>query len=96
MMILQLGYFGLITLMVILISIMGKNAIDKTVTDKKTRKKKLFLLIGGLVIWQFYQLVIGVSGFLTDFSLPPRFLFCLVLPTFIFTGIFLSKNRKKD
>ncbi|MBL4670366.1 MAG: hypothetical protein JKY30_14040 [Flavobacteriales bacterium] len=96
MMILQLGYLGLTTLMVILISIMGKNAIDKTVSDKKTRKKKLFLLVGGLILWQLYQLAIGTSGFLTDFSLPPRFLFCLVLPAFLFTGVFLTKNRKKD
>lgn len=82
--------------MVVLISIMGKKIIDKTVTDKKSKKKKLLLLVGGLILWQLYQLAIGASGFLTDFSLPPRFLFCLVLPAFLFTGIFLAKNRKKD
>tara|TARA_B100000809_G_scaffold58771_1_gene55254 strand:+ start:1252 stop:1902 length:651 start_codon:yes stop_codon:yes gene_type:complete len=74
---------------------MGKTVIDKTVKDKNTRNKKLVLLIGGLILWSLYQLAIGASGFLTDFSLPPRFLFCLVLPAFLFTGIFLSKNRKK-
>ena len=94
-MILQLGYIGLTALMVILVSIAGKNVIDKTITDKKTRKNKLFLLVGGLILWPLYQLAIGASGFLTDFSLPPRFLFCLVLPAFLFTGIFLTKNRKK-
>ena len=94
-MILQLGYIGLTALMVILVSIMGKKVIDKTVTDDKTRKRKLLLLVGGLILWQLYQLAIGASGFLTDFSLPPRFLFCLVLPAFLFTGIFLTKNRKK-
>ncbi len=83
-------------LMVILISIMGKNAIDKTVSDKKTRKEKLFLLVGGLILWQLYQLAIGASGFLTDFSFPPRFLLLLVIPAFLFTGIFLTRNRKKD
>lgn len=94
-MILQLGYLGLTTLMVILISIMGKNVIDKTVKDGKSKNKKLLLLVGGLILWQLYQLAIGASGFLTDFSLPPRFLFCLVLPAFLFTGIFLFKNKKK-
>ncbi|MDG1476475.1 MAG: hypothetical protein P8Q14_04970 [Vicingaceae bacterium] len=94
-MILQLGYIGLTTLMVILISIMGKEVINKTVSDKKTRNKKITLLVGGLILWQIYQLAIGASGFLTDFSLPPRFLFCLVLPAFLFTGIFLFKNKDK-
>lgn len=95
-MILQLGYLGLTALMVILISIMGKNAISKTVSDEASRQKMLFLLVGGLIFWQLYQLAIGASGFLTDFSLPPKFLFCLVLPAFLFTGIFLAKNKKKD
>jgi len=95
-MILKLGYIGLTLLMVVLISIMGKTVIEKTVKNEKLKNKKLLLLVGGLVIWQLYQLAIGASGFLTDFSLPPRFLFCLVLPAFLFTGIFLTKNRKKD
>ncbi|MDB4534082.1 hypothetical protein N9242_04350 [Vicingaceae bacterium] len=81
--------------MVIIISIIGKNAIDKTVTNEIEKKKKLITLVFGLILWQHYQLAIEASGFLTDFSLPPRFLFCLVLPAFLFTGIFLTKNRKK-
>ena len=70
---------GLTVLMVILISIMGKNAIGKTVADNKIRKKKLFLLIGGLIFWHLYQLAIGASGILTDFSLPPIFMLFLGL-----------------
>ena len=58
-MILKIGYLSLTALMVILISIMGKSAINKTVTDKKTRQKKSLLLVGGLILWQLYQLAIG-------------------------------------
>ena len=94
-MLLKIGYIGLTILMIIIITVMGKEVIDKTVADKHARTKKLLFLIGGLIIWQVYQLAIGASGILTDFSFPPRFMLLLVLPAFVFTGIFLRKNRNK-
>ena len=34
--------------------------------------------------------------FLLNFDFPPRFFLFMVLPAFIFTGVFLYKNRKND
>ncbi len=38
----------------------------------------------------------GESGFLTDLSFPPRYMLFVILPLFIFIGIFMKKNRKNN
>ena len=95
-MLLKLGYLGLTGLMTVLIALMSKKILSINVLDKKLRNKKLLQIVLGLVLWQTYQLALGNSGILTDFSLPPKFPFLLVFPAFLFIGIFLTRNRNKD
>jgi hypothetical protein len=63
-------------------------------TLRKEKSKKVTLLVG-LVLWQIYILIIGKSGILQDFSLPPRVLIFLVFPAFLFTAVFLNFKQKQ-
>ena len=95
-MLLKLAYIGLTIGIVIILFLIGKYAINHSVADKKNNSNKTRLLILGLIFWQVYILSIALTGFMTDFSFPPRFVILMIFPAFIFTGVFLYKNRKKQ
>ena len=92
---LKLGYIGLSVLMTVILVLIAKVAIDKSVDEPEQRKRKLAMVIGGLLLWQAYIIGIGESGFLSTYELPPRFPIFLIFPAFAFTGIFIFKSRKK-
>lgn len=92
---LKLSYVGLTLVMLIIIYFIGNYAIIQSTPDQKSRNRKKAILVIGLLLWQLYVYLIGTSGFLADFSLPPRFAILLILPLFAFTGIFLRINRNK-
>lgn len=93
---LQLGYIGLSLLMTIIIYFIAARAInDKGNFDRKVKRKSLLLVIG-LVLWHVYLFLIAQSGFLQDFSFPPRVVLVVILPAFIFTGIFIFRNRNNQ
>lgn len=94
-MLLKIGYLALSLVITVLFTLIAKRAIDNSVDDKSARKSKLFTIIIGMLVWQGYILGLGASGFLANYSLPPRFPVFLIFPVFAFTGIFLFKNRKK-
>ncbi len=94
-MLIKVGYIALSVLMVVLILLIGFKAIKATVPDSQKAKQKRQQLIGGLLLWHLFIFLIGVSGFLADYSLPPRFPIVLILPAFTFTGIFLYRQRDK-
>ena len=90
---LQLGYIGLSLLMTIIIYFIAARAInDKGNFDRKVKRKPLLLIIG-LILWHLYLFLIAQSGFLQDFSFPPRVVLVVILPAFLFTGIFIFRNR---
>lgn len=90
---LQLGYIAL-TVTMILIILYGYNyALTAVNTAPSKRKKRVFYVFLGILLWLTYASVLGLTGVLENFELPPRFPLLLVIPAFIFTGIFLSKNR---
>ena len=91
---LEISYFLLTIFMVVILALIGNYAINQTVNDANQKVKKKMLLFGGLVIWQVYLFGLAFSGFLLDLSFPPRFFLFLILPAFLFTGIFLWRNRK--
>ncbi len=93
---LELSYILLSLIMIIILFLIGRYAINKTTQNPKTRKTKLFSLAGGLAFWHIYIFVLGKSQILTDLSFPPRFFLFMILPAFLFTGIFLYKNRSKN
>ncbi len=90
---LKLAYLGLTLLMILIIVLIAKTAINKTFTTPALRTKKIVLIILGLVGWQVYIYILASTGVLQDFSFPPKFFLLLILPAFVFTGIFIFKNR---
>lgn len=49
----------------------------------------------GLLVWNFYLYLVAESGIVQDFTLPPKGMMALILPAFIFTGLFIYFNRKE-
>jgi hypothetical protein len=90
---LKIAYIALTLLTIIILIIIGVKTINKTFTNKAIANKKKGILIGGLVLWQIYTYVIASSGILDNFDFPPRFAILLIIPLFVFTGIFIYKNR---
>lgn len=52
--------------------------------------------ISALILWQLFILLVTKSGFTVTTEFPPRFAILFIVPSFIFTIIFLYLNRKKD
>ncbi|NQY31458.1 MAG: hypothetical protein HRT69_18575 [Flavobacteriaceae bacterium] len=90
---LQLAYIGLTFVMIFIVFKGGVYTINKTFFDVEIQKKKKGILLLVLLIWQVYILIIASSGFLMSYSFPPRFALFLIIPSFVFTGIFLYKNK---
>ena len=90
---LKIAHVALAALMIIILILFAKKTIDRTFLDKNVRKRKLLLVAGGLLAWHVYLYLMSISGILDTLSLPPRFAIFLIVPAFIFTGIFLFKNR---
>ena len=94
-MILKLSYIGLTIIMMVVIFLIARHTVNKTFEAKKAKSKLLQLALG-LILWQIYTYLMTLTGLLQDFSLPPRFAVFLIVPAFIFTGIFLYKNRNSE
>jgi len=89
---LELAYIGL-TIIIIFIVFKGSfYTINKTFYTIEKQHKKKRILITGLLLWQLYIFLIGSSGFLASYSFPPRVALFLIIPSFIFTVIFIFKN----
>jgi len=94
---LQLGYIVLSILMVILFSFIGLKTINSTYSDKFVAKKKIIQLVSALFFWNAYILVMESTGITKDISsFPPKFFLVLILPAFIFTGVFIYLNRNSS
>ena len=94
-MMLKLGYIGLTIAVCVLLIHFGFTAIDKTFNEE-SRKRKKTILISGLVLWQVYIFFVAASGFIQTFSFPPRFALSMIIPSFIFIGMFVYQNRDKS
>ncbi len=49
----------------------------------------------GMTLWIAYVSVMAGSGFLADFSLPPKFVLFIILPAFVIIGWFFTAKRNK-
>lgn len=92
-MVLKLGYIGLTLLMMILVVAIGFKTINTTFADNAVAKKKKMTLVIGLLLWQVYIYLVATSGVIATYELPPRFPLFLIMPAFLFTAIFIYKNR---
>ncbi len=90
---LEIGYV-ILTVIVTCLFLYGYNyALKRINVDTKSKRKRLTLLILGIVSWWAYVFLLAASGFLKELSLPPRFPLLLIIPLFIFTAILLYKKR---
>jgi len=90
---LKIAFVSLSLLTSIVLILVGLIAIKRTVSDKRIAKRNTIVLIVGLLFWQLYTFVIASSGILDNFDFPPRFFLFLILPLFLFTGVFIYGNR---
>lgn len=88
-----IAYIGLTTLMSIILILFGFWVINKSFPDPKAQKRKKSYLVSGIILWHIYVYLISISGILQNLEFPPRFFIFLVLPLFIFIGVFMYKNR---
>lgn len=89
---LELGYI-LLTLLMALIILIGYYKTAKKTLSESTRKSHTIKIALGLFLWFLYCFLLGISGFLQTFELPPRFPLLTVLPAFLFIGFFLKKHK---
>lgn len=90
---LQIAYIGLSILMTLILILIGIKTIDKTYRQKSKNSKRKVILISFLIIWHIYIFVLASTEFMLNLEFPPRFFILTILPLFIFTGIFIYKNR---
>lgn len=90
---LRIAYISLTVFMLIAIIYGGFYTIETTVKDLKEKTKKKKLLVIALILWQVYIFIMAESGIIASYSFPPRFAIALILPSFLFTGLFIYKNR---
>ncbi|EDP70942.1 hypothetical protein FBALC1_00622 [Flavobacteriales bacterium ALC-1] len=91
---LELGYLLLTAIVLIIIVSVYRYGLNKTGVEKSIINKRATYLTIGLLLWLAYVFAIAKSGFLANFTLPPRFPIFIIFPLFIFTGIVLYRNRK--
>lgn len=90
---LKAAYLGLTLIMLLILYFIGFKAINATFGKTPNAKRKKTLLVLFLLLWQLYIFSLGQTDLLNSFELPPRFVIFLILPAFLFTGIFIFKNR---
>lgn len=91
---LQLGYLALTLAVCLLLIYFGFVVINKTFDEPKKKTKKIQLILG-IAAWQVYLAMMGSTDFILSYSFPPRFALTMIIPAFIFTGIFVYSNRNK-
>lgn len=90
---LKIAYIGLTLLTILFLVIIGNKAInDSSINSKKDKT----LLILALFVWQIFIFRLSSTDFLKSYDFPPRFAIAFIIPSFIFTGIFLYRSRNKN
>ena len=84
-----------LTVVILLIGI-GFKGISGAFGNSRRAKRKKVLLALFLLLWQLYIFMLGQTDVLNTFELPPRFVLFLILPAFLFTGVFVYKNRNNS
>lgn len=90
---LKLAFIGLTLITSLFIIVIGFKAIDTTSSYPKKEKVKLLF---GLLLWQIFIFSIASTGILRSYDFPPLFAIAFIIPSFIFTGLFLYGNRNRQ
>lgn len=89
-----IGYTGLYIFVMATVALTYRNGLLRMGLEHKKVKKRLIVLLAAFGIWAIYLYLIGESGFLWHFGMPPRFLLLIFLPISIITAIIFFKNNK--
>ncbi|MFT7611354.1 MAG: hypothetical protein ACI9J3_000297 [Parvicellaceae bacterium] len=89
---LKISYVGLTMITLVFIIIIGFKAINNS--SSSTTRDKL-ILVFGLLIWQGFIWGLSSTDILKSYDFPPRFALAFIVPSFIFTGLFLFRSRKR-
>ncbi len=87
------GYIVLSVMITVILCGIAWVAIGRSTADPAAARRRRGLVVGGLLLWHAYIAAMGMSGFLADFSLPPRFPLLLIAPAFLFTAVFVTRHR---
>lgn len=82
---LKLAYIGLSLLMTLILVMIATRATGS--------RRTTYIVLSGLLLWQVYIYILASKGILSDFSFPPKFAVFMIMPAFLFTGLFIFKNR---
>jgi hypothetical protein len=90
---LNTGYIALSLAMTLIILRIAFYTINKTFKDRSQATSKKIKIVLGLLLWHIYAIVLDQIGLLNDLEFPPRFAIFLIIPAFLFTGVFVYSNR---
>jgi hypothetical protein len=90
---LKLAFIGLTIITNLFLLFIGFKAINQASVRPKRKKHTL---IRGLVFWQLFIFFVTSTGILKSYEFPPIFAIVFIIPSFIFTGIFLFRNRNSE
>ena len=93
---LQASYVILFVILISVILWFYNSALKKSNIAPKRRFKKLLIIVIILGLWLITHYIISTTGFYRDLSLPPRIPLFMIVPLFLFTIIFMYKNRNSD
>lgn len=89
---LKIAFVGLTLLTTVFLVIIGFKAIHNTSPNPKKHK---IILVLSLIIWHIFILALSLTDILKSYDFPPRFAIAFIVPSFIFTGVFLYRSRNK-
>lgn len=89
----KLAYIALTLFMSIIIIAISFKSINTSFTDRNQNVSKKIRVVLGLLLWHAYMLVLHFMGTLNTLAFPPRFAIFLIIPAFLFTALFIYKNR---
>jgi hypothetical protein len=90
---LKLAYLILTAITVVFLIIIGFRAIENS--SSRIKKDKLILVLG-LLLWQLFIFIVSSTDILKSYEFPPRFAIAFIIPSFVFTGVYLYLNKSKD
>lgn len=93
---LKFAYSILFIILLITILFFYAKALKKNQNTSSSIKKKLLIVLAVISGWLLVQYLIHQTGFYHTLTLPPRIPLFMIAPLFLFSFIFLLKNRKSN
>lgn len=92
---LQLAFYVLLIVVYLLVGLGFYKAAKDAEYDTVGRRNVMYRYIALTAGWTLYVMLMSGSGFLADFSLPPKMVLYVVLPALLFTVVFFSAKRTR-